>query len=602
MYVIKHNGSTLYSPAVMGMEYKAMAPKLELDINSAGSCSFTLPPGNRQHSAIRRRKSIITVEQDGREIFRGRVLDDEIDQYNQRRVYAEGVRSYLNDSQAAPYTYTGTPRGLFRKLIGEHNDQIEQEKRFVVGQITIDRAGEALECENVEYWETFREIEEKLLNVYGGYLRVRNEDGIQYIDWIKEYSSAGAPQIRFSVNLIDLKDKNDSSDVFTLLRPLGASEIGEDGEYGDPITIASVNGGKDYIEDAEAVAKYGRIWRSKTWAYEEDPAKLKEKALEYMKIGAELRTITLQAIDMHFLDGSIDAIRVGGKVHIVSEPHGINLEKVCCKIAVDMANPEKTTYVFGEPPRTLTENIAKQEKDVSDLTGSSGGGGGRRSVKQEMNGILRWAKIQIEEANGKISMNAGEVNSLTGRMSQAEIDILGALAQIRLKASQEEVTDLGMRMSAAGIDIRGDIANIKLFATQETVNDLGQELSEAWLEIDGMNKTIRAKADRIELDAYVTAAEFATLKAEIANMWAGVIEASTLQTQNLIVTGQDVRIKGHSCKWLSKTVCSGGSVSKSSIKEGYDVLDGGVLIGKCYVPNWTFKASGQETIYYLGYD
>lgn len=598
MYVIKHNGSTLYSPAMMGMEYKAMAPKLELDINSAGSCSFTLPPGNRQHSAIRRRKSIITVEQDGREIFRGRVLDDEIDQYNQKAVYAEGVRSYLNDSQAAPYTYTGTPRGLFRKLISEHNDQIEQEKRFVVGQITIDRAGEALECENVEYWETFREIEEKLLNVYGGYLRVRREGGTQYIDWIKEYSSAGAPQIRFSVNLIDLKDKNDSSDVFTLLRPLGASEIGEDGEYGDPINIASVNGGKDYIEDAEAVAKYGRIWRSKTWAYEEDPAKLKEKALEYMKIGAELRTITLQAIDMHFLDGSIDAIRVGGKVHIVSEPHGINLEKVCCKIAVDMANPEKTTYVFGEPPRTLTENIAKQEKDVSDLTGSSGGGRGG-GVKKEMNGILRWAKIQIDEANGKINMNAGEVNSLTGRMSQAEIDIVGALAQIRLKASQEEVTDLGMRMSAAGIDIRGDIANIKLFATLETVNDLGEELSEAWLEIDGMNKRITAKADRIDLQGYVTATEFATLKASIGNMWTGVTQATLIYTQDLTATGT-VRLAGHTCEWLEATVISGGECSFESTKK--TVVDSsGNAIGYVYVPTKvTFTPRGQKTIDYFG--
>lgn len=599
MYTIYLDGKPLYAPAMYGTAYKVLAPKLMLDINASGHCSFTLPPGNAMHGAIRRRKSIITVNQDGQEIFRGRVLDDSTDTYKQKVVYAEGIRSYLNDSQAAPYTYSGTPRALLKKLIDEHNAQIEPEKRFTLGRVTIDRADEAMICENVAYWETYREIEEKLLGAYGGYLKARYEDGQLYIDWLKEYGEKNAQPIRFAVNLLDLADKNDSGGMFTILRPLGASEIGEDGEYGAALAIASVNGGKDYIEDEEAISKYGRIWKTHTWAYEEDPAKLLKKAQEYLKIGAELRTITLRAIDMHFIDGSAQAIHVGDTVHIVSQPHGIDIEKVCCKIDIDLANPENTTYTFGEAPRTLTENIVQQEKDVSELSASSGGGRGGASKKKEMDGILRWAKIQVDESNANIKLVAGEANSLNNRLSKAEIEIDGINAQILLKASQEEVTDLGMRMSAAGIDIRGDIANIKLLATQETVNDLGHDLSEAWIEINGLNSEIELKADRIELNGYVTASQFSSLQSDIAQLKSGTVQASHLYTQNLTATNT-VRLAGHTCEWLEKTVISGGSCSFESTQK--TVVDAsGNAIGYVYVPTKvTFTPSGRSTIKYLG--
>lgn len=589
MYVIKLDGKTLYSPAMMGDAYRVLAPKLALDINASGSCSFTLPPGNRTHSAIRRRKSIITVEQDGQEIFRGRVLDDDTDQYKQKAVYAEGVRSYLNDSQAAPYTYTGTPRGLLQKLISEHNAQIEDEKRFTLGRVTIDRADEEMGCENVAYWETYREIEEKLLNAYGGYLKARYEGGVLYLDWLKEYGERNAQPIRFAVNLLDIRDKNDSGSMFTILRPLGASEIGEDAEYGAALTIESVNGGKDYIQDDEAVARYGKIWKTHAWAYEDDPAKLLKKAQEHLKIGAELRTITLAAIDMHFLDGSAQAIRVGDTVHIISEPHGIDIEKVCCKIDLDLANPENTIYTFGEAPRTLTENILKTEQDVSELSASSGGGRGGGSVKKEMDGILRWAKIQVDESNANIKLLTGEANSLNNRLSKAEIEIDGINAQIILKASQEEVTDLGMRMSAAGIDIRGDIANIKLLATQETVNDLGEDLSEAWIEIDGLNSEIALKADKITLDGYVTTStlnsKLSALENAIADeMYIGKFSCGSFS------------FKGTGISFGSKKV-----VTSVGLKKEYDTVQGTDGYGHVVISSVTVSYD-TDTVYYLDWE
>lgn len=556
MYVIKHNGNVLYSPAMASAACRVLAPKLSLDINGAGYCTFTMPPGCRMYDDIRRRKSIITVEQDGVEIFRGRVLDDDTDKFKQKSVYCEGVRGYLNDSQAAPYEYTGTPRGLLEKLISEHNKQVEPEKRFTIGRVTVERRNEEHSFENVAYWETFKEIDEKLLGVYGGYLKVRKEGGVLYLDWLKEYSASDAKEIRFGVNLVDLRDKNDAGSIFTILRPLGASVV-EDGEFKEPVNIKTVNDGLDHIEDEEAVAKYGRIWRTQTWPNVEDPHLLLQKGQKFMKIGAELRTITLNAIDMHFIDGSAEAIRVGDKVHILSQPHGIDLEKVCCKIEIDLLNPENTQYIFGEPPKTLTDNTVKAEKELDTLTGYKGGGGGRGSVKEEMTGILRWAKIQVDQANANINLNAGEIDSVKGRMSKAEIEIDGLNAQILLKASVEEVDDICEKLTKAGIEVRGDIANIKLMASQEVVDAVGERVSAAEIEIDGLASEITLKADKVTIDAELTS---------IKKYFAGSATVAKMVVTNL--TANSMTFDGMKCSWQYLEIPTSASIPAL---QGYNV-------------------------------
>jgi hypothetical protein len=601
MYTIKMDGKVLYTPDALGASRLVLAPKLSLDVDASGSCSFVIPPGNHMHDAVRCRKSLITVHQDNREIFRGRVLDSEGDQYNQIDVYSEGVRSYLNDSQAAPYKYTGTPRGLLEKLISEHNAQIEPEKQFVLGNVTIDRADEALECENVAYWQTFKEIEEKLLSAYGGYLRVRVEGGVMYLDWLKEYGRTPSQKIRFAVNLLDLNDKSESGEMFTILRPLGASEIGEEGEYNPPVNIASVNGGLDYIQDDEAVAKYGKIWHTQTWPYIEDPAVLLKKGQEYMKIGAEVRTLMLKAIDMHFLDGSIEDIRIGDKVHILSQPHGIDMEKVCCKIEIDLANPEETIYIFGGPAKALTDNFVRREAELEVLTGYGGGG---RSIKQENNGIIRWATINVNQAQANILLTAGEVNSLKNTMSQAQIEIDGLAAAIQMKASQEEVNDLGMRMSSAEVNLDGLNAEILLKASQSSVDDLGSRMSSAEIEIDGMNSEILLKADKTYVDGQLEV--YGNLIVDELNAvyeYIGYSIAESVSTSALTVDGNawvngtvtasdvsagSVTIGGTELKLITKSLLNGNTTISVN-------ASGGVVTGVTLNRRYT-------EFHFLGYD
>ena len=589
MYKVCVDGALLWRSDDDSAGTDILTPKLKLDVNGAGSLSFVMPPGNLLYNSIKKLKSIITVEEDGDIIFRGRVMDDTRDFYNQKSVYCEGDRSFLLDSLKKPYSYNGNIQAFFRELVSGHNGQVDAEKRFTVGNITAVDQALTMEAEDDSYQSTSDAIENCLLGAYGGYLATRTAGGVTYLDWLKEPGGADAREISFSVNLLELKDKLDAADIFTVLLPLGASSVDDDGNEQDPVSIASVNGGVEYIQDDNAVSLYGKIWRAQTWSNEEDPSALLTKAQEFMKTGALLRTITLTAVDMHFIDSAAASVHIGDKVHILSNPHGMDLTMACAQMEIDLLNPESTTYTFGEPPRTLTENYVKTDEAVETVTGTGRRGGGGGSQKKT-EAKLRWAIIEANEKTAQINLLTHDQNELTGRVSNAEIrldgidatiklkadrtlvddletrvtsaevDIDGMNAAIKLKADANIVDSLGTRVTSAEVAIDGMNANIKLKADATVTDDLGTRLSSAEITLDGLNSEIELKADKITLDGYVTAnqmkTEFSNFESGISdNLYVRALSASNFECSHLTVNGSGLSL-------VQKTVVTGVSRTK----------------------------------------
>lgn len=497
MYSIYADGELLFSTASTEEAHIALSPMLTLDVQDVGSLSFTLPPGNVFHGRLRKLKTIVTVMQDDTEIFRGRVTDETKDIYNQNLVYCEGDKAFFADSLYAPYTFAGTVHDFARSLVDSHNSQVSADKQFVLGELSAVPADKTLDVEDKAYRDTYSTMEEMLVNAYGGYLRTRTENDTHYLDWLKEYGT-NSQKIEFSVNLLDLSDKVDAGDVFTCLIPLGQTSSGKNGT---PLTIESVNGGKNYIRDEEGVALYGEIWRSQTWSHEKDPAKLLETAQAYLKTGAALETLTINAVDMHFLDGSVESIRIGDSVHILSNPHGIDKTDICSRMEIDLVNPEKTRYTFGEAPKTLTDNVAKARKELG-----GGGGGGMKKLEEQISDIERWARITLEDHEGWINLSTGQINHLTNQVTTAEVHIAGIAARIDLLAT--DVDKANDKITTAEVELDGINANIHLLTEKD--EDLNGRLTTAEVNIDGLEGELLLRASKVEvaeLDGRVTEAE-----------------------------------------------------------------------------------------------
>lgn len=466
MYVVKVDGQMIFSSALYDEEDKILEPDMNLETSSAGSFSFVLPPNHSKRDCIHKMKSIITVEQDGVQLFRGRAEDTELDIYNQLSVYCQGDKSFLNDSVHSPGDLSGKIHDFFRDIISNHNKQVNEEKRFTVGVIdAVEENAELTAASRQEtrvYWPTSEMIKTSLLDVYGGYLRTRTVDGVHYIDWVKEYGETCSQPIEFSVNLLDLTKTDDAGDVFTVLIPLGYSKIEDNGNYSDPLTIESVNNGLNYIQDDEAIAKYGKIWRTQTWTYEEDPAKLLEKGRKYLKYGTELETLTIKAVDMHFVDGAIQPIRMGDMVRIISEPNGIDKTIICSRIKPDFNDPAKTEYTFGEPPKMLTDDFKETEEEVKRM----GGGGG---VTKKTDDLLTWAYDWRSEEEARYLITTGRMDDLGNEISSANIRLDGIEAEIELKVSKDGLIS-AINMSPEEIAISASKINLDGYVTASKLN------------------------------------------------------------------------------------------------------------------------------------
>lgn len=464
MFTVYADGNLLFDTTQEDYERILIDPKISLEANKPGLFSFIMLPGHVLYDGIERMKTTVTLYQDGEEIFRGRVIDDETDTFNQKHVNCEGELAYFLDSIMRSYKYDGTPYGLFELLINNHNEMVCENQRFTIGRVTaISNEGTA-QVDTDEYADTLSELNSRMINAYGGYFIIRNVDGVRYIDYLADGDENQQP-IEFGVNLLDLKKRISADDVFNVLIPKGTMLKGDNGRFTEALNIKEVNNGLDYIEDTAAIEQYGRrIWKTKQWNYIEDAQTLLEKGREYLATGVlEETTLTITAVDMHFVDEEKQRIGICDRVRIISDPHGLDRLDICRKLEGELMKPEQFQYTFGEPQLSLTDNVVLEQKKYG------GGGGSGKTVKEEVKAIKRYADIIINEYDGKIELYAKEIDALDFAVKKVEIDLDAAEAEITLKASKSDVDFLSKKVTQAEIDIDGAEAEIALKVSKNDV-------------------------------------------------------------------------------------------------------------------------------------
>lgn len=419
MYTIYSDGKLVYAPHLSDAGCGVFTPQLTVELNKAGSLAFVMPPDNVMYDSINKLSSIITVKQDDNELFRGRVLNDEKDFYNQKKNYCEGELAFLIDSMQRPYTYTGTVANLFKKFISNHNSRVEDAKKFTVGTISVTNSDKEITVKGEDYCTTMDAITDKLLEVYGGYLVTRGSGSTRYIDWVETSGDNSSQSIEFGYNLLDVTEYISGEDLFTVLVPIGKRQTNDNGDFTGYVNISSVNNGKDYIENATAVSLFGRIETSESWSEVEDPSELKTLGEAYLSKCIELAvTLTVKAIDLNLLDVNYERIRLGDWVRVVSPPHNLDKWFQCTKIVYDLIDPEKTEYVFGIEYTSFTDKQVSGEKAINNSVSSMNAVAAKTaSTSQAVSSInqslsTEYVKMADFEAyKGEVSTTIGDLTS-----------------------------------------------------------------------------------------------------------------------------------------------------------------------------------------------
>lgn len=345
MFKIKYNNAVIYDPRLK--ELQIMYGVVKRVINKAGSFVFTMPPANKEYETPKKLKGTIHLYDNDDEIFRGRVINEEYDMRKCRKLSCEGALAFFNDTVVRPYDYSGSVRGYLEMLVNQHNSQVEADRRFTVGNVTVTDNNDYIVRANTNYPDTWSEIEEKLLENggLGGYLMVRISNGNMVLDYLAEIEASNDQVARFGSNLLDLSWINKGEDIATVIVPIGARS--EDTE--ERVTIESVNNGLDYIEDARAIERYGRI--SKTVLYRDVtiPANLLAKARNDLAAGIkESTTYTIRAADLSKAGYDVETFRFAEKLKVKSTYHDIAIDMLVSSMTIDLLHPEQSSVSLGD--------------------------------------------------------------------------------------------------------------------------------------------------------------------------------------------------------------------------------------------------------------
>lgn len=380
MYRVYCDGKVLHD--IRDPSYTLRSPKLTLELNKTGSFSFEILPTHPRANGIKRLSSIITVEQDDEVLYTGRPTTSEQDFQLTGQVACEGELAYLLDtvqekhaygSQSAENGEADTNRKILAKMVDMHNIQVGAEKRFTCGIIDVDE--EPVKMLTTNFESTWSSIDTNFLQKYDGYLRIRHDRGINYLDYVKRYGRVNNQAIRLGENLLDIQKSVKTEDVRTAIIPMGANNI----------TVANATGhdGSIYVRDSEAIKEYGWIVEKVDFFDINNPDDLLVEAKKYLaKRVKPTVSIELTAVDLSLLDADIQAYRLGDLVPLTSDIHGVsstigdvNTYYPISKIELDLENPTNSKITLGATRPTLSSSLMfgfnsdrKESVDIQELT------------------------------------------------------------------------------------------------------------------------------------------------------------------------------------------------------------------------------------------
>ena len=375
MYKIFADNTLIYDSTIE--DYKINKGTVTKEINKSGSFTFSMYPDHFYYYQFVKLRTVLKVLKDNKIAFRGRILNDSSDHWNNNSFTCEGELGFFQDSIVRPFEFTGTVADLFTYFVNQHNSQVDEFKRFKIGRITVKGN---TDIELTTYGSTLDTMTNQLINGdSGGYFVITHgDDGtdeIPTIHYLADFEKVSSQKIEFGVNLKNYTKKENAESIATAIIPIGGevdeeikNDKGETETVKKTIMITSVNNGKDYVYDEDAVKKRGWIFKTVEWKDIVDPSELKKKAEEYVKnISLLSVTLELTALDLHLFDRSIESYELGDYIPVESMPHNAQYTMLCSRQTLDILKPDNDTITLGHTYSSFTETTNKVQATFNNI-------------------------------------------------------------------------------------------------------------------------------------------------------------------------------------------------------------------------------------------
>lgn len=378
MYLIKtydgaddSKGTMIHSPYANGE--KVTSGTIELVGDGVSSFKFTINPENPAWNNIRPLHTLIdiTEAQTNKIIFSGRVLQPvqtmSADGLFHIAYQCESELVYLQDSTQRHGEYNDmTVSDFLQVIINRHNQQVEPYKRFEVGEVTVSTSTDNI-YRFLGYEKTFKAIQSKLIDRLGGHIRVRKENGVNYLDYLESVGEVKNTPIQLRTNLKDMQKEIDPTDVITRLVPLGARlETESESSVSEPrLTVESVNDSVDYLDDDGLIEEFGIIEGNIVYDDINTASTLKLRGEQFFAGQRAARvSYDVNAPDLSLIDTRFEAFEVDGWYHIENPVFAISEPLQVIGKTIDIYNPELSKLQIGEKYKTLSDYQAQANRQM----------------------------------------------------------------------------------------------------------------------------------------------------------------------------------------------------------------------------------------------
>lgn len=357
-------------------------------VNSISSFTFTIYPNNAGYDQLKAFHTQIRVRNTkrNRDDFVGRVIkvSPEMDSNGMfsRTVICADRLDFLNDS-VQPYlevkhfegdeTRTGIEE-FIDVLLDNHNAQVEECKRIYRGIVTVQpfESSDGV-TKGLNWQKTFDAIKEKLLNSFGGFIRLREEGGSLYLDYLESIGETRSTVIEVGRNMRSGSKEVDPTGIVTRLIPLGAKltyldENGNEVETEERLTIADVNEGLNYIEASEYLAEYGIKYETVIFDDVTVSSNLLRKGTEWLIANNGIaNSHDFDVVDLSQIGLDPDDFVLYDR-YPVRNP-GIDVSDILqiVKKNTNVITPYSSTFEMGDTVKRLSDSMVDINKEIGNI-------------------------------------------------------------------------------------------------------------------------------------------------------------------------------------------------------------------------------------------
>ena len=412
---------------------------LDEAVNTFGKLVLTVVPQTDAFDEFLPFQSHIRVTDGTTLVYMGRILTvtPKMDRNGAitKTVVCEDQMAYLCDS-IQPYTperqYSGTSsitglQEFIDLLLNNHNAQVEDYKQIHRGNVTLQtwQTSDGV-YKGLNYETTWDALKSKLLDVFGGEMRVRQTSNGLVLDYAENLGSLQESTIAVNRNMMDGEHTIDPTQIISRLIPLGCKlttvttdEWGNETEQEteERLTIAALNNGVIWLENQDAVALFGIHYGVIIWNDVTTDTALRQKAIDYMANEiTPVDSYTISAVDLSEIGIDPDSIELFNFYTVVNPLigiNGVNLEVI--KKTTNLFEPHLPTFTFGSRRLWLTDLVndeANRINAVAEKTGENStsvynlNNSTKMYVDNSVSGLEAYADAAVEKY---IRMENGEI-------------------------------------------------------------------------------------------------------------------------------------------------------------------------------------------------